>query len=329
MLNILTRAGCYVAIIVLGMVLRKVGFFKEEDFPVLSKIVIKVTLPAVLISSAAGQEIAPGMLTIAALGLGGGVLYVMLAWLMNRRADKEQQAFEILNLPGYNIGTFALPFTQSFLGSVGVLTTSLFDMGNAFVCLGGAYGIASSVKAGGGFDFKRILKALSKSVPFLVYILVMFLNLAKIRIPEPILSCAEIIGSGNAFLAMLMIGVGFKLEGDRSQLGRVLRILAVRYSVAVVLALCYYFLLPFDQEVRQTLVILAFAPIGSAVPGFTAELKGDVGLSCTINSAAILCSIVIIVALLLVIRGDCSCGCRCWLRWRLCFCCSFPSALPH
>ncbi|WP_289479279.1 hypothetical protein, partial [Klebsiella pneumoniae] len=60
------------------------------------------------------------------------------------------------------------------------------------------------------------------------------------------------------------------------------------------------FLLPFDQEVRQTLVILAFAPIGSAVPGFTAELKGDVGLSCTINSAAILCSIVIIVALLLV-----------------------------
>ena len=113
MLDILTRAGCYIAIIVLGMVLRRIGFFKEEDFPVLSKLVIKVTLPAALISSAAGQEIAPGMLAIAGLGLGGGVLYIALAWLLNRRADKERQAFEILHLPGYNIGTFAMPFWEA------------------------------------------------------------------------------------------------------------------------------------------------------------------------------------------------------------------------
>ena len=69
---------------------------------------------------------------------------------------------------------------------------------------------------------------------------------------------------------------------------------------AAVLALCYFFLLPFELEVRQALVILAFSPIGSAVPVFTAELKGDVGLSSAANSIAIVISIVIIVALLLV-----------------------------
>ena len=79
-----------------------------------------------------------------------------------------------------------------------------------------------------------------------------------------------------------------------------IRILIVRYSVATALALSYYFLLPFGLEIRQALVILAFAPIGSAVPGFTAELKGDVGLSCTVNSLAIVISIVIIVSLLMV-----------------------------
>lgn len=300
MQEILIKAGCYVGIIVLGIVLRRVGFFQESDFSVLSKIVIKVTLPAAIIASSAGREIAPGMLAISLLGLGGGVIYILLAFLMNCRKNKEQKAFDILNLPGYNIGNFALPFTQSFLGSVGVLTTTLFDVGNAVVCLGGSFGVASSVKAGGGFNVKRIVKALSRSVPFLVCITVQALNLAKIRIPDPILSFAGIISNANAFLAMLMIGVGFKLNFERSQLGRVARILAVRYAVATVLALCYYFLLPFDLEVRQTLVILCFAPIGSAVPGFTAEMDGDVGLSCTINSAAILCSIVIIVALLLV-----------------------------
>ena len=46
------------------------------------------------------------------------------------------------------------------------------------------------------------------------------------------------------------------------------------------------------------LVLLAFSPIGSAVPPFTAELKGDVGLSSAINSMAIVISIVINVILL-------------------------------
>ena len=97
-----------------------------------------------------------------------------------------------------------------------------------------------------------------------------------------------------------MIGVGFKTDMDFSQKGTIVRILTVRYSVAAILAMCFYFLLPFDLQIRQTLVILAFSPIGSAVPGFTAELEGDVGLSCTVNSLAILISIVIIVTLLAV-----------------------------
>ena len=71
-------------------------------------------------------------------------------------------------------------------------------------------------------------------------------------------------------------------------------------TIAAILALCYYYLLPFSLDVRQTLVILAFAPIGSTVPIFTAELKEDVGLSSTINSIAIVISVVIIVTLLTV-----------------------------
>ena len=300
MLDILTKAGCYIAIIVLGMVLRAIGFFKEEDFSVLSKIVIRITLPAVIISGAAGRQINLSLLTLALLGMGGGVIYVIVGYLMNARKGKSWQAFGLLNLAGYNIGNFALPFTQSFLGATGVLTTSLFDIGNAFVCLGGAYGVASAVKAGNGFDWKRVVKALSCSVPFLAYVVTASMNLLHIPIPGFVASCAGTIAQANAFLAMLMIGVGLKLDLKREQLGYIAKFLLVRYAIATVLALAYYFLLPFDLEMRQTLVILAFAPIGSAVPGFTAELGEDTGLSCSINSMAILVSIVIILALLVV-----------------------------
>ena len=220
--------------------------------------------------------------------------------LVHRKRGKNARAFAILNTPGYNIGTFAMPFTSSFLGPMGVITTSLFDMGNAFICLGGAYGVAASVKEGSGFDLKRIIRGLATSIPFMTHFIMVTLNLLRLAPPAPIVSFAQIVGNGNAFLAMLMIGVGFNLSGDRSQAGAILRVLGVRYGLATALALCFYFLLPFELEVRQALVILAFSPIGSAVPGFTQELKGDVGLSSALNSFAMVISIAITVVLLLV-----------------------------
>ncbi len=300
MTDILVKAGCYIAIILLGMVLRRIGFFKKEDFAVLAKIVIRITLPAAIITSAAGRQLSISMLIIALLGFGGGAVYMLLGYLLNLRGTPGQKAFGLLNLPGYNIGNFALPFTQSFLGSSGVLTATLFDVGNAFVCLGGAYGVASAIKRGGRLDIRPVLRALSRSVPFLCYLVTTAMNLLHIPFPDPVVSLAQIIGSANAFLAMLMIGVGFELKAEPAQLGQVVKLLAIRYSVAAVLAAIYYFLLPFDLATRQALVILSFSPIGSAVPGFTADLGEDAGLSSAINSIAIICSIVIIVALLLV-----------------------------
>lgn len=299
MLDILIKAGCYIAIIILGIFLRKIGFFKESDFSILSKIVIRVTLPAALIVNAATREFSPELLVLSLLGLGGGILYMAAGWLVSRHADKEQQAFDILNHAGYNIGVFVIPFTQSFLGATGVMISSIFDVGNAFICLGGAYGVASAVKDGKGFDIKQVLKALSVSVPFLVHIGTVLMNLLHIPFPAPVVECAGIIANANAFLAMLMIGVGFKLSLEKSKLNRIFRALVIRYSIAAVLALCYWFLLPFDRLIRLTLVILAVSPIGSAVPGFTGDLGGDVGLSCNITSLTILISIITIVTLLL------------------------------
>lgn len=300
MLDILTRAGCFVAIIILGQVLRRTGFFGPETFGLLTKIVMKITLPAALLSSAAGKPIDASMLSLCLLGLGGGVIYMAVGWLMNRKGTPSQKAYFIQNLPGYNIGTFALPFTQSFLGPVGVLTTSIFDLGNSFICFGTSYSVARAVKEGGKMDFRRVMTAAFASLPFLTNLFMAVLNLNKLSPPSVLVSFASIIGNANAFLAMLMIGVGMNLQFDRSKLGIMAKILGARYGIATVLALCYYFLLPFPLEVRQTLVILAFSPIGSTVPVFTAELGEDVGLSSTTNSVTIIISVVIIMSLLTV-----------------------------
>lgn len=301
MLDIILRAGSFISIIVLGYFLKKIGFFKDEDFHILSRITIRITLPCAIITSFAGKQIDPALLSLTFMAIGCGLVYIAIGYLINRGKSREVQAFEMLNLPGYNIGTFVIPFAQSFLGSMGVIAVSLFDTGNAVICLGGAYSLAAMVKDGNRFSLMRILKTLGKSVPFMTYVIMLLVNMLKLEVPALILSAAGIGSNANAFMAMLMIGVGFKLElRDKTQTGTVIKLLSIRYALATVLALISYFLLPFALEVRQALVILVFSPIGSAVPGFTGELKGDVGLSSALNSFAMVISIVITVIMLIV-----------------------------
>lgn len=296
MISVLSRAACFIVIIFLGYFLRRIGFFKAEDFQVLSKIVLKITLPAAIVYSFADKVIDPSMLVLSLLGFLGGLIYIGTAFLINIGREKNHKAFEIVNLPGYNIGNFTLPFVQSFLGPIGVVVTSLFDSGNAVICLGGAYSIATIVKGeGNGVPIGRMVRTLVRSVPFDAYLVMTVLCLLGIRLPQQVVMFSQIIAGGNAFMAMLMIGVGFKLSGDREQIGTIIKILAVRYGIAALLSATFFFLLPLPLEYRQPLAVLAFAPLSSAAPAFTAELKSDTGLASAVNSISIIISICCIV----------------------------------
>lgn len=302
MADILIKAGAFVAIIVLGYVLRRVGFFKEEDFHVLAKIVLKITMPMAIVSNFAGAVVEPSLLTLSLLGLGGGILMICLALILTLGKSGEERAFHILNMSGYNIGNFSMPFAQGFLGPVGVVATSLFDAGNAIICLGGSYSLAAmSAEGKKKFSVMPVVKTLFKSVPFDIYLFMTVLSLLHLNIPSPILSFADIVGNANAFMAMLMVGVGFRLSGDKSQIGKIVKIISVRYVTAIILSLGFFYLLPFGLEYRQALAILVFSPIASAAPAFTAEMKGDFGLASAVNSVSIVVSIVLMTVTLLLV----------------------------
>ena len=208
MAEILMKAGSFIAIIILGYVLRRRGFFKEEDFYVLSRIVLKITLPAAIVTNFTGIDMKPSMLLMSLLGLGGGIILTGMAFLISAGKNGEEKAFNIINLTGYNIGNFTMPFAQSFLGPLGVVATSLFDSGNALVCLGGTYSVAVMAKGEKGkFSIMPIIKTLLSSVPFDAYLLMTVLSLLHLSLPAPMVSFTGIIANGNAFMAMLMLGV--------------------------------------------------------------------------------------------------------------------------
>ena len=300
MQNILMRAGCFVAAIIMGYVLKRIKALPDNTFQVLTKLVVMITAPCAIIHSFIGTEFDTSMLFLIPMGLVFGFVFMLGAYIVHIRENREWKAFTILNMSAFNIGSFTLPFAQGFLGPVGVITTSLFDIGNACISLGGAYGVASVVKEGSGFSLKRILKLLTKSVPFVCYVIILTITLLNIPIPQFVSDFTEMAGRGNGFLAMFMIGVGFELKADTRMILKIIKLLVSRYVIAAALALTCYHLLPFELAVRQALVILCFSPIPSIAPAFTGELGGDIGLSSAINSFAIVISIILIITSLTI-----------------------------
>ena len=302
MIDILARAGCFAAIICIGIALRRAGFFRREDFSLLSRIVINITLPAAIITNLSGRELEPSLLILIPAGFLYGVILMVTAYVLNRRRGSEAQAFAVLNSSGVNISNFVLPFAQGFLGPAGVMTASLFDVGNGVICLGGSFSIAGMIlEKGKRLSLKPVLRSLGKSVPLITYLVMCLLAVLHIRLPGPVLSLAEIIGGANAFLAMLMLGIGFQIDAGRIR--EVLRILLPRYAVGLALAALCYFLLPVPEMYRGTLIIPFLGPVGSAAPAFTEKLKGDYELASAVNSFSILISTILITATLLIMNG--------------------------
>ena len=300
MIGILSRALCFVAIIAVGFLLRRAGFFKREDFTLLSRIVINITLPAAIINNLNGRELEPSLLILVLVGFLYGVVLMIVGYMLNRRRGSAAQAFAMVNSSGVNISNFVLPFAQGFLGPEGVMATSLFDVGNGVICLGGSFGVAGAVlDKEKGFSFRPILRSVLKSVPLMTYVAMCLLAVLRIRLPEPVTTLAGIVGGANAFLAMLMLGIGFQI--DTARLREVVRTLLPRYISGIVLAALCYFLLPVPAAYRGAVIIPFLGPIGSAAPAFTAQLKGDYELASAINSFSILISTVLIVIALMLI----------------------------
>lgn len=242
------------------------------------------------------------MLVIVALGLLCSGFYVAVGYGLFFNGTREEKAFGLLNVSGYNIGCFTMPFIQNFLGPAGVAATSLFDAGNAMICTGTSYAIAVAVSGKGQVKGPaQMVKQLFSSVPFDCYIIMTVLALFHLKLPALVTSFAETIGNANTFLSLFMIGLGLEIHVSKKQVSAISRLLLARYAVAFVLSFLLYMFAPFGDEVRRALAILMFGPVSSLGVAYTSMIDGDVNQASSFNSLSILISIACLTASILIL----------------------------
>lgn len=160
--------------------------------------------------------------------------------------------------------------------------------------------MAKSVRQGETkLDILYILRTMLSSPSVLVYILMITLSLLSLQLPPFILDITGIIGGANTFLSMFMIGLAMDLRLHKGHYQVIIKTLATRYLVAAIISVLLYFFLPFSLEIRQTLAILAFAPVSGVATMYTRMLGDNFELSAVINSLSIIVSIIIMSTLLI------------------------------
>lgn len=133
MIDILIKAGGFILIIMLGFALKTKGVCTREHGSFLSTIIMNITLPCSLLSSINNLEITPILLVALACGFLGNVITNLSGYLIQKKESPMTRALSMINSSGYNIGTFTLPFVQSFFPSNLIGYVCLFDTGNALM----------------------------------------------------------------------------------------------------------------------------------------------------------------------------------------------------
>lgn len=301
MVQVLLRAGALALVVLIGILLRSFHVVEDNAGAAVKKILINVTLPAaIVINFSAITEVGGEMLAVAALGILVNVIMILVGMMLTKKQPREEQVLQMMCLPAYNIGAFCLPFVQSFLPALGSVAACMFDVGNSFMCTGATYAFVAEYTAEErkGIHLKDVFRRLISSAPLDTYVLMFLLTVCGISIPGSVLTLLQPMANANAFVAMMMLGLLFHLELKQEYLGKVLKMLAIRHVGAVVFALAFYFLLPFDLVIRQTLVLICFAPMSAVAPAFTGTCGGDEGMASCTNSLTIICSLVTITALI-------------------------------
>lgn len=299
---VLIKAFSFIFIIVLGYILKQVGFFKENDYKIISKVLINITLPCAIIYAFADFKRNNSMFFIILLGFLCSLIPMIITFLITYKKSKDIRAFYMINVSGFNIGCFTLPFAQNFFGSVGIVVACMFDIGNAIMMTGGSYAITSSLlhtNEKEADSFKSIIKKFIYSVPFDIYIIMLLISILNIKIPNSIMTIISPVASANSFLAMILIGMMFEAKISLDNIYNVIGVIILRIFFGISFSLFMYFFMPFPIEIRRVLAIVSFSPISSLAPIYTEKCKSNTALSCFASSVSIFVGLIIITFMIM------------------------------
>jgi len=255
----------------MGFIAKKGKVIDEKGIPVLSAILVNITLPCLMLMSMQREFDASlfssSMLIIAitlVLHVGEWLIaYFMMKWL---KADEDESVIWTFSLIFANMSYMGIPVIESMYGKDALFYASMANMVfNMFVF---TLGIKIMQKSG-----NMNLKAIFFNRPIVATVTGFIMFLCSIKLPEVISKPVSMVGNMTTPLSMIIIGcilAGNDLKtvfsGRKVYVVTFLRLLGIPLLLLVILRLFVK-----DEMLITVLVMLSSMPVAAITAIFAAE----------------------------------------------------------
>ncbi|MFS0774543.1 AEC family transporter [Neobacillus sp. 3P2-tot-E-2] len=284
-----------IIIITLGYLLKRKNIIKESDGDAISRIVFNLTLPCLIMISFNNIKIDFSLIFIMINGFVYGIFLAFLGFLVFKKESRRIKGMMMMIVPGFNIGLFAYPLVEGIWGQEGIKYFGMFDMGNAFIVFGLTYLIGSFYSSDkNSFEFKQVFFKMSRSIPLLTYISICTISIIGLQLPSVILDVAGVISKANMPLSLVLLGIYLDFSLDKSYFNKILKYLTLRYAVGLSVGLFSFFVLPFDNMFRYTILLALILPMSFSALVYAVQFNYDKKLIGTVSNLTILISFVLL-----------------------------------
>lgn len=338
MLNTLSSIIVYFTLIISGYLFKKLKILKEEDLPVLTKIVLNLTLPALVLLTFSNSTFEKRNLLIILLP----AFYFIISFpvfliLLNLAKIVKYREIAIISFLGFNVGLFAYPFIREIFSSQTFIRAILFDTGNAIFIFGISY-VASyifyiiyyekkdTIKiAQNEILLKKLIKnkeerklilrsifsreitkkviiKLIKFIPFQCYLIGLIVALLNIKFPKFLIKVFATMSQANTFLVLLLLGLSLSFDISKKELKFIFKILFFKYFLAIMFIISLYLFFPrIELKTKNIASILFIMPPGMAIIPYSIEFKFNSKLaSALVNFGNIISILLMIISLYLM-----------------------------
>nr|WP_281412252.1 AEC family transporter [Miltoncostaea marina] len=266
-----------------GAVARRAGVLRREDGPLLVRVVIHLTLPALVFLILARADLDGTLLLVPVAGLAIHAALLLLAagatrvWGMER---PRSGALIVATAVG-NTGFFGLPliaasgdgFSQAAAVMYDSLATGILTW-TSTVAIASAYG---RVEEGPRIDRRQVVRSLMLP-PNWALVAGLAVNLAGVELSAAAERPFEILGAATLPLTMVYAGLMIEGRGLARLWGELTFVVVVKLGLAAVIGYGIALALGLEGDVLHTVVIMAAMPTAmmSLVIGAREGLRTDV-----------------------------------------------------
>ena len=272
----------------IGFVSGKTGYLPEKAGTVVSKLVMRVTMPALILSKMLSADFSADNyfdgLKLVAVALVTLLMIFAITRPFTRLMkipDKSRNVYCMQSLFG-NVIFFAFPLFQALFGDIGVLYALFFNVGNDILLWTLGIYLAGKHKGGGfGNALKHILNM--NMIMFIIGLILVLSNLSAKLKGGVVYQTADMIGKATSPLSMIFVGlVMASSKGMFKNLGKkmlsILLALQKQLIVPVLAGLVLLFAVKqgWISDVVMMIAVMQLAmPVGTLTVSIAAEYDSD------------------------------------------------------